>query len=120
MLSIALCQIDPTVGDLDGNVAAILSASRRAQQEGAQLAVFPELAIVGYPPRDLLDRDDFVTQQLAARDRLARELPRELAVVVGFVDRRASGVGRRLHNAAAVMRDGRVDAVAHKLLLPTY
>jgi NAD+ synthase (glutamine-hydrolysing) len=120
-MRVALCQIDTTVGDLDGNRSAIKHSAQQAHAEGADLAVFCELAITGYPPRDLLERPAFVDAGLHALDALARELPRGLAVLVGFVDRRM-GTHKRLvlHNAAALLRDGRIDQVFHKRLLPTY
>ncbi|MFW6067921.1 MAG: NAD+ synthase [Myxococcota bacterium] len=119
-MRVALCQIDPTVGDFDGNLERILRDARRAAEEGAALAVFPELAVCGYPPRDLLERPRFVRRQREAVDRLAREAPSGLAVLVGFVDQSEHRAGRPLHNAAAFLRDGEVRAVVHKRLLPTY
>ncbi|MFW5876739.1 MAG: NAD+ synthase [Myxococcota bacterium] len=119
-MRIGLCQIDPTVGDLQGNADRVLAAARRAREQGAELAVFPELAICGYPPRDLLERERFVHQQREALERVARDAPAGLTSLVGFVDRIDRGAGRQLHNAAAVVRDGRVEHVVHKRLLPTY
>jgi NAD+ synthase (glutamine-hydrolysing) len=119
-MRVALCQIDTTVGDLDGNRALIRHSAQQAAAEGAELAVFCELTITGYPPRDLLDRSAFIDAGLHALDALARELPRELAVLVGFVDRRMGAQRLVLHNAAALLRDGRVDQVFHKRLLPVY
>jgi len=119
-MRIALCQIDPTVGDIDGNVALVVAAARRARDEGAELAVLPELAIVGYPPRDLLERERFVTDGLAGLERCAAEVPHELAVLVGFVGHAPAGASRRVHNSVALLRGGVVERVAHKRLLPTY
>jgi NAD+ synthetase len=119
-MRVALCQIDTTVGDLDGNRALILRSAREAHAQGGQLAVFCELAITGYPPRDLVERPAFVDAGLRALDQLARDLPRELAVLVGFVDRRVVGQKLSLYNAAALLRDGSVQQVFHKRLLPTY
>jgi NAD+ synthase (glutamine-hydrolysing) len=117
-MRIGLCQIDTTVGDLDGNRARVLGACARAAEAGAALAVLPELALTGYPPRDLLDRPAFVDDNLRALERLAAELPLELAALVGFVDRPAGG--RALYNAVALVRGGAVQQVFHKRLLPTY
>jgi NAD+ synthase (glutamine-hydrolysing) len=119
-MRVALCQIDTTVGDLDGNRALIRHSAQQAAAETADLAVFCELAITGYPPRDLLERSAFIDAGLHALDALARELPRGLAVLVGFVDRRLVAERLILHNAAALLRDGRVDQVFHKRLLPVY
>jgi len=118
-MRVALCQIDTTVGDLDGNRALALDAVGRAERAGAALAVLPELTLTGYPPRDLLDRPAFVDDNLRALQALAAELPREVATLVGFVDRAASGMPS-LHNAAALVRNGAVERVFHKRLLPTY
>jgi len=117
-MRIALCQIDTTVGDLEGNRARTLRAVQEAAAAGATLAVLPELTLSGYPPRDLLDRPAFVDANLRALAQLAAELPRETAALVGFIDRRAGARG--LHNAAALLADGRVQQVFHKRLLPTY
>ena len=119
-MRVALCQIDTTVGDLDGNRALIRHSAQQAAAEGADLAVFCELAITGYPPRDLLERSAFIDAGLHALDALARELPRELAVLVGFVDRRMGADRLTLHNAAGLLHDGRVEQVFHKRLLPVY
>ncbi len=119
-MRVALCQIDPTVGDIDGNVGRILDAVRRASAQGARIAVVPELAITGYPPRDLLDRPRFVDDNLRALDRVAAGTPADLVLMVGFVARDDQGYGRGLHNAVAVVSGGSVVQVVHKRLLPTY
>ncbi len=117
-MKVALAQINPTVGDFSGNAAKMLDAARRAAALGAELAVFPEMSIMGYPPRDLVEHAGFVAAGLEALDRLARELP--LPAVVGFVARNETGEGKPLHNSAAFIRDGRIASVHHKSLLPTY
>ncbi len=117
-MKVALAQINPTVGDFSGNAAKMLDSARRAAALGAELAVFPEMSIMGYPPRDLVEHSGFVAGGLDALDRLARELP--LPAVVGFVARNETGQGKPLHNSAALIRDGRVASVHHKSLLPTY
>ena len=113
-LRVALCQINTTVGDLDGNVARVLAALADAQDQGCDLAVFPELALTGYPPEDLLLKPGFVGDNREALDRVARATG-ECAVVVGFVD-----AGRDLYNAAAVCAFGQVQAIYHKRNLPNY
>ena len=118
-MRIALCQIDTTVGDLEGNRARILAAVREAAAQGADLAVLPELALAGYPPRDLLDRPAFVEDNLRVLARLAGELPAQTAALVGFVDR-GEGPSTALHNAVALIRGGEIAQVFHKRLLPTY
>ncbi|HKP56722.1 MAG TPA: NAD+ synthase [Polyangiales bacterium] len=119
-MRLALCQFDATVGDLDGNRALIRDSARQAHARGADLAVFCELAITGYPPRDLVERPAFVDAGLRALDALARELPPSLATLVGFVDRRVIGQKPTLYNAAALLRGGGVEQIFHKRLLPTY
>jgi NAD+ synthetase len=122
-MKLALCQIDTTVGDLEGNRARTLEAARKASAQGATLAVFPELTLTGYPPRDLLDRPAFVEENLRALDQLVRELPSGLAALVGFVDRKFAGANDsdpRLYNAAALISGGAVAQVFYKRLLPTY
>jgi len=118
-MKIALAQINTTVGDLPGNEARILAAYRRAVVAGADLVVFPELATTGYPPRDLLLRPRFVAGNLAAVDRLAA-VAGEAAMVLGFVARHEPRPGRDLTNSVALLHRGRVAAVRHKTLLPTY
>ncbi len=121
-MKIALCQIDTTVGDLAGNCGRIVEWSHRARAAGAQLAVFPELALPGYPPEDLLLRESFVAAQDQALRELAANVPPDLQVLVGVVARneeQAAG-GRALHNAVALLSDGIARLVARKSLLPTY
>ena len=118
-MKIALAQLNPTVGDLDGNVRRILDSCARAARAGARLVVTPELSLVGYPPRDLLLKPRFVTDNLAALERLAGQVG-PTALVVGYVDRTGRTRGLPLYNAAALLADGRVLARKYKRLLPTY
>jgi NAD+ synthase (glutamine-hydrolysing) len=129
---VALAQIDSMIGDFKGNVDKMLAfaaaaaggpggAVARSGAEGkVDLLVFPELSLCGYPPMDLLDQDSFVEENLSAIGRLRRELPPELAVAVGYVDRNREGPGKSLVNAIALLRGGRLDFVQAKTLLPTY
>jgi NAD+ synthase (glutamine-hydrolysing) len=113
-LRVALCQINTVVGDLDGNVARILAALDDAEAAGADLAAFPELAITGYPPEDLVLKPGFVADNRAALAKVAARTGR-CAAIVGFVD-----AGRDLHNAAAVCQGGEVAGVYRKRVLPNY
>jgi NAD+ synthase (glutamine-hydrolysing) len=113
-IRVALCQLNTHVGDLDGNAAKIIGALGEAEAAGADVAVFPELAICGYPPEDLVLKPGFVADTRTALDRVAAATGR-CAAVVGFVDR-----GRDLYNAAAVCAGGAVQVVYHKRLLPNY
>jgi NAD+ synthase (glutamine-hydrolysing) len=116
VIRLALGQFDPTVGDLHGNVDTMMAWAARATQGGADLIIFPELAIPGYPPEDLVLRQAFVSDQLGALDDLAAGTAEGCAVVVGFVDRS----GRGLHNAAAMLHEGAVVTSYHKCRLPNY
>ncbi|MDA8300759.1 MAG: NAD+ synthase [Actinomycetota bacterium] len=113
-LRVALCQIAPVVGDLAGNVERITGALFEAETAGADLAVFPELAVTGYPPEDLLLKPGFVSDNLAALGKVAQATERCTAVV-GFVDE-----GLDLYNAAAVCTAGEVKGVYRKCNLPNY
>ncbi len=116
MVRVALGQLNTTVGDLDGNVSRIATMAADACAAGAELAVFPELAVTGYPPEDLVLRPEFVRDNLAALEELARRTAATCDVVVGFVDRTEAG----LHNAAALLRGGEVVARYAKCRLPNY
>jgi NAD+ synthase (glutamine-hydrolysing) len=115
-IRVAACQINTVVGDLDGNVGRTLAALTEAGAAGADLAVFPELTVTGYPPEDLLGRPAFVEDNLAAVAAVAAGTG-DCAVVVGYVDVAPSG---RLLNAAALCRDGQVLARYVKRILPNY
>jgi len=111
---VACCQVNTVVGDLDCNLAAILAAYDEAEAAGCDIAAFPELAITGYPPEDLVLKPGFIADNLEALEKLAARTGR-CAAVVGFVD-----PGRDLYNAAAVCALGSVQGVYHKRLLPNY
>jgi NAD+ synthase (glutamine-hydrolysing) len=117
-MRIAMIQRNLTVGDFVGNVDRLVEAIAEGAGQGARLAVCSELALSGYPPRDLLDRPAFIDANLRALDRLAAAAP--IPTVVGFVDQRADAGGSALYNAAALVVDGAVRSVHHKSLLPTY
>ena len=116
MVRIALGQIDTTVGDLEGNVATMAEWAGRATAQGADIVCFPELAITGYPPEDLVLRPEFVQDNIAALNHLAELTAGGCAVVTGFVDRTERG----RHNAAALLRGGSVSERYHKVRLPNY
>ena len=119
-MKIALAQTNPTVGDLAGNCRAIVAYAQQAARAGADLVVFPELAVPGYPPQDLLDNPTFLDEVERALDGLARSLPPHLGVVVGAPVRNPSAVGKRLFNAAILFEGGQRVAQVNKQLLPTY
>jgi NAD+ synthetase len=120
-MRIALAQTNPTIGDLAGNAARMAEFAAEAARAGAELVVFPELAICGYPPRDLLSADRFVAACVRELDRVGREAPRGLTVVAGTplpMDREHPGRGT--HNSLLVYHDGECLAHYDKQLLPTY
>ena len=122
-MRIALVQLNPLVGDLAGNSERILRGAREAAQRGAELAIFSELVLLGYPPQDLLEEPGFVARCVEAEQvlvgRLGAELP-ELSVVFGTVSRRDAPHGKRLGNSVLLCRGGKVLARRDKTLLPTY
>jgi NAD+ synthase (glutamine-hydrolysing) len=113
-LRIALAQINPTVGDLEGNARLINDWIGRARDEGADVVCFPELAITGYPPEDLVLKPAFVRDNLKQLDFLV-QATRGIAAVVGYVDQEGD-----IFNAAAFIHDGELKAVYHKVFLPNY
>ena len=119
-MKIALLQINPIVGDLAGNARLIADAVRAAGRGGADLAVTPELALVGYLPRDLLLSEGFIRRSWEVLADLARELAGQPPVLVGLAEPNPSEEGRPLYNAAVLLRGGRPDQRFRKALLPTY
>jgi NAD+ synthase (glutamine-hydrolysing) len=118
-VKIALGQINPTVGDFEGNAARIIEFARRAREGGAELAIFPELCVCGYPPRDLVEKRSFVEANCRTASRIA-ESTRSIAVICGLVTRAQSETGKSVMNSAALLRDGRIEFIQSKMLLPTY
>jgi NAD+ synthase (glutamine-hydrolysing) len=118
-LKVAVAQIDTTVGDFAGNSEKILAGGRRAEKEGADLVLFPELAVCGYPPKDLLERRSFLQESERATRRLARASG-EAVWLFGSLARNRARAGRSVFNAAVAARRGRVTGIYHKRLLPSY
>ncbi len=118
-MRIGLAQLNTTVGDLPGNRRLILDAYRTLVAQGAELVVFPELVICGYPPRDLLFKSSFVPDVEASLAEIAAQIG-DVPAFVGTVVPNPAAAGRRFFNAAAFCRKGEVVNVAHKCLLPTY
>lgn len=118
-MKLALAQLDPLVGDISGNAARIARAIDEAAAAGCDLVVFGELSVVGYPPRDLLRKERFVADNVAAVERLAGRCT-DIAAWVGFVRPTPGGRGRPLENAAALLAGGKIQLVHVKTLLPTY
>ena len=114
-IRLALAQINPTVGDFEGNVQLILEQIAESKTLGADIVVFPELAITGYPPEDLLLKNSFVQANLKALTRVI-DSTCDITVVVGFVDSQPEGI----YNAAALIQSGEMAGVYHKTHLPNY
>ncbi|MEY3343760.1 MAG: hypothetical protein RL090_1444 [Bacteroidota bacterium] len=118
-MRIALAQINCHIGNFANNASVIRSQIASAKQAGAQLVVFPELAVCGYPPMDLLDSEDFIHKCEATINQLA-EACNGITAIIGCPSRNTSLKGKNLFNSAFVIRDGKVTDVVHKTLLPTY
>jgi NAD+ synthase (glutamine-hydrolysing) len=119
-VKIACAQLNPTIGDFDGNLRLLTEALARAEQAGADIMITSELSLCGYPPRDLLERPSFLQASNRAFDQL-RQRVGKTALVVGFPEvLPETGTGRRIANSAAVLQAGAVVSVHRKSLLPTY
>jgi NAD+ synthase (glutamine-hydrolysing) len=119
-LRIALVQFNPTVGDLAGNGARMVDLAHEARSMGADLIVFSELCLTGYPPMDLLERASFVEASDTALSWLARNVPQDVGILFGTPVKNEPGSGKPLRNAAVLLEAGQVVAVIHKQALPTY
>jgi len=120
-MKIALGQINTTVGDLAGNVDCMVRAAAEAAGRGAELVVFPELSITGYPPRDLVEKPSFLDHSEEQLQRLAQKTAGlNLGVICGYVGRSGSAAGKCATNSAALLRGGSVVFRQTKMLLPTY
>src|SRR5262245_32755766 len=111
-LRLAMAQINPVVGDIAGNARKIAAWMDRAVDLQADVVTFPELALTGYPPEDLLLKPQFIEANLAAMDELAKHA-RDITAIVGFVDKKDD-----IFNAAAVAQAGKIAATYHKMFLP--
>lgn len=119
-MKFALAQINPTVGDFSGNISKILSFSQRAEAAGADLVIFPEMSLCGYPPADLLEKPIFLERAQQGMQQLAAATAgHRTAMLVGY-PAPAEGPGKRVKNCAALLRNGEVAFVQTKMLLPYY
>ncbi len=112
---VALAQINPTLGDLEGNSQKIIQNIREAETAGADVVIFPELTLTGYPPEDLLLKRKFLADTRIQLEQIAKA-NQDIMAVVGFVDHQQD----KLYNAAAILQQGQVAAVYHKICLPNY
>ncbi len=123
IMKIAIAQINPIIGDLSGNAQKILEISQQASSENVRLLLTPELSICGYPPRDLLLNPSFVDAMDSTLQKLAEDLPANLAVLVGTVVKNSQAHitgGKNLFNSIALLEAGKIPQFFHKRLLPTY
>jgi NAD+ synthase (glutamine-hydrolysing) len=117
-MKIALAQFNPTVGDFEGNSARILDLANQARLAGAELAVFSELCLCGYPPQDLIERPSFAVRNQKALTKLARAIP--IPSLVGYVGKAQDDTGKPVANSAALIAGGKIVFEQRKMLLPTY
>ena len=118
-MKVALIPFNPVVGDIYNTIRSIRKKVRQCIDTQVDLVVFPELAICGYPPRDLLDKPSFITDTQSALTYLL-DLSEQIDIIVGCVDRDKSRSGKNLYNAAAFISKGEIKHIARKMLLPTY
>jgi NAD+ synthase (glutamine-hydrolysing) len=118
-VKIALAQINVTVGDFTGNSKKIIEYALQARERQAEVVLFPELSVCGYPPRDLVEKSSFVTRNREVVEEIARNT-QGITVVCGFVTPAHEQTGKSVMNSAAVLRDGQIIGVQSKRLLPTY
>ncbi|HEY9905726.1 MAG TPA: NAD+ synthase [Candidatus Sericytochromatia bacterium] len=122
-MKLAIAQLNPTIGNLTGNAQQILDAARLAANQGVRLLLTPELALCGYPPRDLLLNPSFVESMAITLQQLAQDLPPQLAVLVGTVEPNPDAYiagGKPLFNSTALLEQGKIQQIFHKRLLPFY
>ena len=122
-MKITIAQINPIIGDIPGNTQKIIEAAKKAVADKADLLLTPELSLCGYPPRDLLLKPDFMQAMNIALQQLAKDLPANLAVLVGTAEENTKADtigGKSLYNSIALLFEGKVKQIFHKRLLPTY
>lgn len=118
-MKIALCQINPIIGDFEHNASLIIEAGEEARKSGCSLAVFPELSLLGYPPKDLLEKPAFIKENLNQLEILASRI-KDIHILCGYVDKNPGKTGKPLINGIALIRNGRILKKGGKRLLPTY
>ena len=119
-MRVAMAQINTTIGDFEGNTGKVLDYVGRAASEGADLVVFPEMCLCGYPPLDLIDYEPFVGESLKQVRKIQQSAPRGIGIVVGYMDRNRSHTGKSLMNVVSLICHGKLLHTQAKTLLPTY
>ncbi len=119
-MKVAIGQINPAIGDFSGNAAKILDYVTKAERGGADVIVFPEMCVCGYPPMDLLDHVSFVEANLKSLRLIQQRSPKGIGIVLGYVDKNRTSAGKPLVNAVSLIRNGEVLLTQTKSLLPTY
>jgi len=118
-MKIAICQIDPIIADLEYNRSLIVQGAKKAKNLQCDLAIFAEMSVVGYPPKDLLEKPSFIKANLECLNKLASQLP-DIPIICGYVDRNPKSIGKPLINACAFISKGHIQRKGGKRLLPTY
>lgn len=119
-MRVGLAQMNSTLGDFAGNREKIVEYAKRALEKRCDIVVFPELALSGYPPNDLLERVSIVDEELKEFEKLVKQIPEGIAVVVGLITKSKRKKGKPYHNSAAFLVRGKTPKFFHKELLPTY
>ncbi|MBC8462364.1 MAG: NAD+ synthase, partial [Deltaproteobacteria bacterium] len=118
-MKIAICQINPIIGDFEYNISLIKDATDQAKKSGCILAVFPEMCITGYPAKDLLEKPDFIKENIKQLNRLSSKII-GISILCGYVDRKPQKAIEPLMNNVALIKDGKVEAKGGKRLLSGY
>jgi NAD+ synthase (glutamine-hydrolysing) len=118
-MKISICQINPVIGDFRHNSSLIIEAAGKAVNAGSRLAVFPEMALMGYPPRDLLEKPAFISANLRYLQDLSSAV-KGIYILCGYVDRNPDGIGKPLINSVALLHEGKILKKGGKMLLPSY
>ncbi len=118
-MKIAVCQINPVIADFDYNISLMKDATDRAKRSGCVLAIFPEMSLLGYPPKDLLEKHSFIKENLIRLEKLSSEI-KDISVLCGYVDKNPLDTGKCLINSVALITEGRVTGRGGKRLLPSY
>ena len=118
-MKIGLCQINPIIGNIEYNKSKILSGYKKGIEEGAEIVIFPELALCGYPPQDLIEKTEFRQAVIKATIDLA-EQTNDVGLLFGTITEEFDNIGTGVYNSAALCYNGKIQFVQHKTLIPNY